>query len=168
MMNISNIIAKFNPTWDSDKSEDEAFNEAVDIAAIVLRNNIEFKLSVFKARSKIIGAYEARPTPEILVLDTFCPWEEALHDVDENEEIHLVVYPNKDRFAMQTIRGNDGKDRIHLPESWAGKENEELARVTGVEDAVFCHTGRFIAVARSLEGIMKMAKLAIDGAEELE
>lgn len=49
-----------------------------------------------------------------------------------------------------------------LPQEWPGNRDEELAKVTGAEDAVFCHTGRFIAVAKSLEGIKKMAQLAAE------
>ena len=48
-----------------------------------------------------------------------------------------------------------------LPEEWAGKSDDELAKVTGVDDAIFCHPGRFIAGAGSFAGIMKMAQMAI-------
>jgi uncharacterized UPF0160 family protein len=37
----------------------------------------------------------------------------------------------------------------------------ELAAVTGVPDAGFCHNGRFIATAKSYEGIRAMAALAL-------
>lgn len=160
-MTISSIIGGFNPPWDSERPEDVAFNEAVDIASSVLKNTMNRIFSIFKSRDIIVKAYENREKPEVLVLDTSCPWEDNLLDIDEKKEVLFVVYPNKDRYSMQTVRGDDGKDKRYLPESWAGKENEELAEVTGVEDAIFCHTGRFIAVAKSFEGIMKMAELAL-------
>lgn len=37
---------------------------------------------------------------------------------------------------------------------------QDLAEITVVEDAIFCHSARFIAVAKSLDGIKKMAQLA--------
>jgi uncharacterized UPF0160 family protein len=37
----------------------------------------------------------------------------------------------------------------------------ELAAVCGVPDAVFCHNGRFIAGAGSLQGALRMAELAL-------
>jgi uncharacterized UPF0160 family protein len=37
----------------------------------------------------------------------------------------------------------------------------ELAAVCGVQDAVFCHNGRFIAGAGSLQGALRMAELAL-------
>jgi uncharacterized UPF0160 family protein len=39
--------------------------------------------------------------------------------------------------------------------------NEELAQVTGVADAVFCHNKLFMAVAKSKEGAIKLAELAL-------
>ena len=44
---------------------------------------------------------------------------------------------------------------------------EELVAVTGVKDAVLCHTGRFIATAGSFQGIMKMDILAITEPEDI-
>ena len=52
--------------------------------------------------------------------------------------------------------------RKYFPESWAGKRDSELAGITGVLDAVFCHNHRFIAVAGSKEGAFALAKLAAE------
>ena len=166
IMNISTIISGFNPPWYSEKSEDEAFNEAVELTGRVLRNTIDNRFAVLKSRENILRAYKNRPIPEVLVLDAFCPWGEALRDIDEKNEVFFVVYPSKGNYAMQTIREVNGEDRKYLPKSWAGLRDEELAAVTGVSDAVFSHTGRFIAVAGSFEGIMKMAFLAISEPED--
>jgi uncharacterized UPF0160 family protein len=51
--------------------------------------------------------------------------------------------------------------RADLPASWAGLRDAELAAVTGVPDARFCHNGRFIAAAKSYDGALAMAKLAL-------
>ena len=53
------------------------------------------------------------------------------------------------------------KNRKDLPESWAGKRDKELAEVTGVSDAIFCHNKLFIAVAGSKEGALKLARIAV-------
>jgi hypothetical protein len=44
---------------------------------------------------------------------------------------------------------------------WAGLRGADLARVSGVDDAVFCHNARFIGGAQSLKGAMQMAALAV-------
>jgi len=49
-----------------------------------------------------------------------------------------------------------------FPESWAGKNGKELAEITGVEDAIFCHNARFICSAKSKEGAMKLAQMALE------
>ena len=55
--------------------------------------------------------------------------------------------------------------RADLPASWAGLRDADLARVTGVADATFCHNGRFIAAAKSYEGIYAMALQALQDVE---
>ena len=164
-MDISNIIAGFNPPWYVENMENEAFHEAVKICVPILNNTIRRKLSIIKGKDVVVSAYKNRKDYEILVLDKYCPWEETLIDIDEEREVLFVIYPSKDNYAMQTVRDEDGT-RKQLPRAWAGKENEELAKVTGVDDSVFCHTGRFIAVAGSFEGIMKMAQIAINNHED--
>jgi uncharacterized UPF0160 family protein len=58
------------------------------------------------------------------------------------------------------------KARKDLPKSWAGKRDEELGEILGIDDAVFCHPGRFIAGARSFDSILRMADIAISGPPE--
>ncbi|MCM8709855.1 MYG1 family protein [Clostridium sp. SYSU_GA19001] len=161
LMHISSIIENFNPAWNSDKDENKAFNEAVEIAAIVLRNMIENRFAVLDAKSHVEKAYKNRSVPEILVLNIHCPYADTLRELDERGEVLYVVYPRKDSYAMQSVRDENGDDKKKLPKAWAGLRDKELAEVTGVSDAVFCHTGRFIAVAGSYEGIMKLARLAV-------
>ena len=82
----------------------------------------------------------------------------------------FVIYPDSNNYVIQTIRRKDGTcgERKPLPLSWAGKREEELSEITGVKDAVFCHAHRFIASAKSQEGIWKMAELALAEPDEFE
>jgi uncharacterized UPF0160 family protein len=52
-----------------------------------------------------------------------------------------------------------------MPSSWAGKNANELSEITGVTDVTFCHKGLFIAGAKSKEGAIKLARLAIENQE---
>ncbi|NBI06499.1 MYG1 family protein [Senegalia massiliensis] len=166
LMHISKIISGFNPPWYLDDSIDNAFMEAVKLAKVVFENTFNSRISVIKSTENIITAFENRTNPKILILQQFSPWGEILKKIDERGEVLFVIYPKDHNYAIQTVRGKDGTDKKKLPKSWAGKENDELAEITGVEDAVFCHSGRFIAVAKSKEGILKMADLAINAPEE--
>ena len=53
------------------------------------------------------------------------------------------------------------RGRKALPATWAGLPEADLRTVTGVADAQFCHPGRFISGAGSLEGAIQLAELAI-------
>lgn len=162
LMNISGVLSGFNPPWNCENKEDEAFYSALEVASSILRNKIDYKLSVLKAKNKVVSAYKCRDVKEILVIDTYCPYSDTLKEIDKNHEIYFVVFKGKDNYILQTVRDEDGNDRKKLPEAWLGKRDKDLAEVTGVPDAVFCHTGRFIASALSFEGIMKLAKLAVN------
>jgi uncharacterized UPF0160 family protein len=59
------------------------------------------------------------------------------------------------------VEPNSFRARKDLPSSWAGLRGAELAKVCGVDDAVFCHNARFIGGAQSLKGAMQMAALAV-------
>lgn len=161
--NISAIISKFNPTWDSDIVEDNAFHDAVKLASTVFRNMLKQQFSVVKARSKVLEAYNKRIRSEILLLDKSYPWYHLIYEIDKNSEVLFVIYPKDSEHLIQTVRKNDGTygDRKPLPLSWAGKRGEELCKITGIKDAIFCHSARFIASAGSLESILKMAELAL-------
>jgi len=167
-LNISIIISKFNPTWDSDTDEDEAFNQAVDLASLIFKNVLKHKFSVIYAEDHVRKSYENRTVPELLVLDRPYPWNEILPQIDEKMEIVFVISPDHGQYIIQTVRRRDGGygDVKQLPRSWTGKRDRELCEVTGVKDAVFCHSDRFIAAAESLEGIMKLAELALAEPEE--
>lgn len=162
-ISLSGIVAEFNPTWDSGESEDAAFHSAVQLASTVFRNMMLQRLSIIKARSNIIDAYNNRPRPEILLLDRSYPWTQTLYEIDANNEVLYVIYPRDGEYMIQTVRKNDGTygDRKRLPLAWAGKRDEELGRTIGIEDAKFCHPDRFIAGSKSMESIFKMAELAI-------
>ncbi len=169
-LNISAIISKCNPTWDTVIDEDVAFNQAVDLASVVFQNALRQKFSVVYAEEYVRKSYADRTVPELLVLDRPYPWNEILHQIDDDREVVYVISPDHGRYIMQTVRKRDGGygDIKSLPYSWAGKRDEELCAVTGVEDAVFCHSDRFIAGAKSLEGILKLAELALAEPEETD
>jgi uncharacterized UPF0160 family protein len=40
--------------------------------------------------------------------------------------------------------------------------DDELKKVTGLDDAMFCHNGLFIAGCESFESTMKMAAMALE------
>jgi len=164
-LNISTLIANFNPPWDAKiENEDKYFDEAVKFADLILGNTLAQQISIVKAKTNIIEAYKKRARQELLVLDRSYPWPRVLSSIDKNKEVLFVIFPREDEYLIQTVRGSGGSlgNRKSLPASWAGKRGEELNQVIGIDDSIFCHTGRFIAGAKSFDSIIKMAELAIE------
>jgi uncharacterized UPF0160 family protein len=89
------------------------------------------------------------------------PWKQVL--VPEAPDALFVIYPKRQGFGLESVPRELGsfENRRYLPESWAGLELEDLVAVTGVQDAVFCHARRFLAVARSHAGIERLAEIAL-------
>ena len=162
-MSFSNIISGFNPPWDSDKNHDEAFHHAVNFASSVLNNTLEQRMSVLRAKDQVVEAYNKRQNPHLLIMDNFCPWGYVLKQIDTKKEILFVIYPGREGYSISTVRKESGsmEARKDLPKEWGGKRDEELSNIIGVPDAIFCHPARFIAAAKSLDSIMKMAEIAL-------
>jgi uncharacterized UPF0160 family protein len=92
------------------------------------------------------------------------PWTQVVRR--EMPKVLFVISHNlsEKRYMLHTIPVSPDSfaARADLPAAWAGLRDAELAAVTGVADATFCHNGRFIAAARSYEGIHAMALQALE------
>ena len=108
-------------------------------------------------------AYRNTEDKRIVIIDAPYSWQDAL---SEHQEPLYVVKPKSQNtfWEVECVRDNPYgfSNRKDLPESWAGKFDAALANETGVPDALFCHNRRYSAVARSKEGALKLAQLALD------
>ena len=104
----------------------------------------------------------------LLLQNSALPWTQVVRK--EMPKVLFVVShsPAEQRYMLHTVpvSPESFKARADLPESWAGLRDAELAAVTGVPDAGFCHNGRFIAAVKSYEGARAMAKLALQAVEQ--
>ncbi|MBD3318868.1 MYG1 family protein [Candidatus Woesearchaeota archaeon] len=155
---VSAVIRLMNPPWNDTRSHDECFVRAVAFAKEV----ISCQVAHIKARERADEEVSKMITPgmKYLVLDQYLPTKVL---VEESDAL-FVVYP--DMNCYWTLKGvpktlNGFEPRKLLPSSWAGLKGEELVIVTGVADALYCHKGRWIAGAKSKEGILKLLELAL-------
>ncbi len=159
---LQSFLYTYRPTWKEDSSSyDDAFLELVKIAEKIISREIKISSDALSAKNIILEAYNKAEDKRIVVSDIACPFQETLFPYDE---VLYVVHP---RFGSPNWnvscmhKATHGfENRKSFPESWAGLRDEELANETGVPDAVFCHNGRFLAVAKSREGAIALAKLA--------
>ncbi|MDH5387850.1 MAG: MYG1 family protein [Gammaproteobacteria bacterium] len=160
---LSQTISMFNPTWQEDSHFDECFDEAVDFASRVLARFIASANGGISAKEIVAKAIEDAEDPRVIVLEKYTPWKRTVHAL--SEEALYVVYPSQSgEWRIQTVpvELKSFEDRKSLPKSWAGLSDAELQEVTGIDDAMFCHNGLFIAGAQSFESTMKMAAMALE------
>ncbi len=164
-MTVNGIIGGFNARWDEDLTaaeERQRFDAAVELAGGVLAREIAGATSARRAVRLVREAIAAGDDPRIVRLPDNVPWKQVV--VTEAPDALLVIYPKRQGFGVETIPVALGTfdNRLDLPAAWAGLENEDLQRVTGVDDALFCHAKRFLAVAKSREGAERLAALALE------
>ena len=56
--------------------------------------------------------------------------------------------------------------KCSFPVEWLGKEKEELAAVTGLESAGFCHKGGFLMTTGTLEDAEKACRISLETFQE--
>lgn len=160
-LQVISIIQGFLPNWDEELDYDSAFMRAVDQATSILDNAIKYYASRKKAFTLVEADIQEQKNDPVLVLSTRCPWMDV---VAKYQHIRLVVFQNSGGLwsvwcAKDDPLSFDG--RIQFPHSWGGLSDGALVAVTGVADAVFCHRALFSVVAKSKEGAITMARLAI-------
>lgn len=161
-ISLSQTISMFNPTWQEESDFDACFDEAVTFAARILARFIASAKGGISARSIVAEAIENAEDPRVIVLKQYTPWKRTVHSL--SEEALYVVYPSDTgQWRIQTVPAELGsfEDRKSLPKAWAGLSDQELQEVTGIEDAMFCHNGLFIAGCTSFDSTMKMAEMAL-------
>lgn len=161
---INDVIASFRPVWNEERTIDEGFFEALLLAKKILEREIIFMRAEEEGATRVLEAYARAEDKRIIVLDNHYPWYRALGDLPEPL---YVVKPDRDngsKWKIEAVRDDTHsfKNRKDLPSAWAGKRDEELVHISGISDAIFCHNKRFIAVAGSQDGAIKLAKLAVE------
>lgn len=157
-----NIVSVFMPTWEEvDLDKDKIFLDLVSFAKKILQREIIKVKNKENDKSAVINIYENMPDKRLVVFDKPYSWKDALA---EYSQPLYVIFPREDgSWAVSTVRKekhsfNNKKD---LPFDWAGLRDKELQKITGVSDAVFCHRALFLAVAKTKEGAIKLAELAL-------
>jgi uncharacterized UPF0160 family protein len=161
-ISLSQTISMFNPTWQEDSHFDTCFDEAVAFASRVLTRFIASARGGISAKSIVAKAIDDAEDPRVIVLEKYTPWKTTVHNL--SQEALYMVYPSETgQWRIQTVPVEPGsfEDRKPLPTPWAGLSDKALQEVTGIDDAMFCHNGLFIAGTKSFKGTMKMASIAL-------
>lgn len=157
---LANLIGNFNPTWDAQGGNDEAFFQAVSVAGMILENKFERYRGNERAdrrveeileehRQAVTSGKRDSEDAKILILPEFVPCQKRLSET----EIAFVIFPsNRGGYCIQPQKKEYSMNyKCSFPSSWLGLEGEELSLVTGLKSAAFCHKGGFLMTCGTLE-----------------
>jgi len=170
---LSAIISGFNPNWLDEQQAGSAaaadalrlarFRRAMEFIADVIRNAVRYRVGVLRAIAQVRQSQVMEQGRVLFVKNAALPWAAVVRN--EMPKVLFVVSYSiaDDRYLLHAVpAAADRYDaRQDLPAAWAGLQGAELAAVTGVPDAGFCHNKRFIAAAASFAGALALARLAL-------
>jgi uncharacterized UPF0160 family protein len=173
MFGLSSQLSLLNSTWMEEKALDadalaklqlDRFHEAMAIVDRLLRRFVLRAIGQSLAADIVRRSERLLDGKVLLLVEGGMPWTRVV--VQEMPDVLLVIYPEsgREQYQLRTVPAADGSfaSRMDLPAQWAGLRDEQLAAVCGVPDAVFCHMNLFIAGARSFEGALRMAAIALE------
>ncbi len=159
---FQSFLHLYRPTWREDpKMYDASFMELVPMAKRIIAREIQIAQDGILAKDTVEGAYKNAADKRIVVLDASYPFQENLAQYPE--PLYVVApRPGRPEWKVEAVRIKPSgfENRKSLPAAWSGLRDAELAKASGVADAVFCHRGLFLAVAKTREGAIALAKIA--------
>ncbi|MBQ5948962.1 MYG1 family protein [Massilia sp. ST3] len=176
---LSAVISGYNPNWMDEQrlgygAEAEAyrtgqFRRAMAVLTDIMINAVKYRVGALLAVEQVRGAEVLEGGRVVFLKNGALPWSAVVRK--EMPKVLFVISYNvaEERHMIHTVpvSPESFEARADLPAAWAGLRDAELAAVTGVADAGFCHNGRFIASAKSYDGIRSMAHLALEEVDRL-
>eukprot|EP00933_Yihiella_yeosuensis_P016247 TRINITY_DN13957_c2_g1_i1.p1 TRINITY_DN13957_c2_g1~~TRINITY_DN13957_c2_g1_i1.p1 ORF type:complete len:364 (-),score=91.78 TRINITY_DN13957_c2_g1_i1:194-1285(-) len=176
--NLGSRVGRLNPSWQDEQTpaaENSRFREAVMLAAKELCDVVQgYSSSWLPARSIVDEAlsnrYKVHPSGEVMILPRFCPWQEHLFDLEEEDESkrtplvkYVLFMDSRGGWRIQAapkVRGSF-ELRQSLPKAWCGVRDKELSELSGIEGCVFVHANGFIGGNATEAGAKEMASKAL-------
>ncbi len=170
---LSAVISGYNPNWldeqrlgygdPADEYRLTQFRRAMGILTDILVNAVKYRVGALLAVEQVRDSAVLEGGKLLFLRNSALPWTQVVRK--EMPKVLFVISHSlsEDRYMLHTIpvSAESFTARADLPAPWAGLRDAELAAVTGVPDAAFCHNGRFIAAAKSYEGAHAMALQAL-------
>ena len=172
---LATLIGNFNPTWDAQGGNDEAFFQAVSVAGMILENKFERYLGNERADKRveeileehqkaILSGEKSKEEARILILPEFVPCQKRLSETD----IAFVIFPsNRGGYCIQPQKKEYSLNyKCSFPVEWLGLENEELVAATGLSSAGFCHKGGFLMTTGELADAVQVCRISMEQFQE--
>jgi uncharacterized UPF0160 family protein len=166
------LLSQFNSTWLEESclpalAREELkfrnFAVAVERAKELILRIMADKVSEAAAANLVRNSIRVADGRVLVLGGAGMPWINVV--CKEMPDVLFVLYPDStdNQYQVRTVpvAPDSFEARADLPAAWAGLRDADLAEVSGVVDAAFCHNARFIGGAYSLAGAQKMAELAL-------
>ena len=161
---LSDVIKIFNPSFKSNQKEKDQFIKAVNISKIIFEEEVLSCIGKVKAKELVLNKVK-ETDKKYIILDEYMPYEETILNNEIAKDIVFIIFPsNRGGYAIKTIpkSSEDKTLRCEIPETWAGKTDEELEEASGIKDLLFCHIGRFIISTKTKESAIKAVEKMIN------
>lgn len=168
---LATLIENFNPSWDVENGENEAFSRAVQTAGMILVNMFEKYKGNERAEkrveeilaahnSSVLSGEKSEIEAKILVLPEFVPCQKQLRETD----IAFIIFPsNRGGYCIQPLKKEHSLNyKCSFPENWLGLERDELKQATGLTSANFCHKGGFIMTIDDVNDAISACKISLE------
>lgn len=169
--NPLSFVHHMNPSLNESGKIDILFKSSLEMTLEIVQNilaRIKDSMEAEALVDKLIAMETIEDQGYLVFENGGLPWKSKVIDFNNKTgNIDFVVFQsiNKDSWMVQCVppEANSFDKRVPLPEEWGGLKGRDLAEVSGFEDAVFCHPGRFLAGFKSKESaIQAVEKLLSD------
>ena len=169
-------ISRLNPEWNAENVDvNERFRKGWDVA------EEEFLFQVRKYANSYFIAYDIvenaikealKDNRVYIILEKPCPWKKCLYEIEkkfgiENRLLYCIHPGNNNRWYSTAVNLNDHcmELRKPFPKEWRAKRDEELKKITGINDAEFVHVSGFLSVWLLKESAIKATEISINHKE---
>ncbi len=165
---LNTMLSAFRPTWKERQNYDEIFMEMLPLTRKILKREIELAGQFIEVEGYIQKTYEESDDKQIIVFGEDQQYgREPIGNVlcTYPEPLFAIVY-RPEQGAWQTLAIKKSFDtfesRKRLTEEWGGnKSPEELQKLTGFPDVIFVHNNGFLALSKSKETALGLARLSM-------
>lgn len=175
---LPSMVSRLNPIWSHPQASEDAYlDERFSLASTLMGQAFEnvvegYGKGWYPAKSIVQEAFDDRlkydAKRRVVVFDQFVPWKEHLYTIEEETDskgqILYVLYSDGKNWRIQAVAesANSFTSRKPLPEAWRGVRDEELSKLINLPDCVFVHAAGFIGGHKTREGVLQMARLALE------
>lgn len=171
-----NFIPSFLPIWSENSSTYELqFYQVLNITMQILTQELKRIIDAVISENitQMLWKSEKFSNNILEIPSQTFPWLDSVTKINSSipfpflndDLIKFVIFPYPaGGWAAQCVPPSLEKkfeQLVPFPKEWAGQSGKDLAEISFIDDADFCHNQCFFVRAKSREGVIKMCKIAM-------